>query len=198
MRFRLLLPVLAALGLLAGCGGKSASPPATTTPEPPATTAATTAPSRPVSHVAPDLEALLPGTVAGYRLTKGSATGAAVLSGGDAFSRSLTRILTAAGKQPVDLRFANAQDSTGRLELELGVFEVKGMAAAKLRDAIVESSRPNAPGLTATPDILGGRRVTSVVYPGGTALYLFAEGDHVFYVGTQSRETAAEVVKGLP
>jgi hypothetical protein len=186
-----LLVTIALLGLLAGCGGGGST---TST----ATTAAATTTTPQVSHVAPDLEALLPGDVEGHRLQKGSTTGAAVLTGGDAFSRQLTRYLAAAGKQPIDLRFANAQDPAGVFELEVGVFEVKGMTAAALRDAIVESSRPNAPGLQVSQDALGGRRVTSVVYPGGTALYLYEQGDRVFYVGTQRRALAASVVKRLP
>jgi hypothetical protein len=195
-----LLVALAALVLVAGCGGggDSASPPTTTVAAPPTTAATTTTSRPPVSHAAPDLEALLPGAVDGHRLEKGSTTGASVLSGGDAFSRQLTRFLAAAGKQPIDLRFANAQDPTGTFEVEVGVFQVEGMKAPALRDAIVESSRPNAPGLQVSQDTLGGKPVTSVVYPGGTALYLYEQGDHVFYVGTQSRTIAASVVERLP
>jgi len=194
MRLLLLLVLLPALGLLAGCGGDGA----TTTAAETATTTATTTPTStlPVSHAAPDLEALLPGTVDGRRLEKGSTTGAAVLSGGDAFSRELTRILGAAGKQPGDLRFANAQDAGG--SVEVGVFQVEGMTAAKLRDAIVTSSRPNAPGLAVSQDTLGGKPVTSVVYPGGAALYLYEQDGRVFYVGTQSRTLAGAVMKRLP
>ena len=91
----------------------------------------------------------------------------------------MTRRARAAGKAPVDLRFANAQDPKGRLELELGVFEVPGMSAADLRGAIVASSRPNAPGLIAEASTLGGRPVTAVVYPGGTVLYLYEQGNRV-------------------
>ena len=99
----------------------------------------------------------------------------------------MIRRLAAYGKAPADLRFANAQDPKGRVELEVGVFEVPGMSAAELRTAIVASSRPNAPGLIAEPSTLGGKPVTAVVYPGGAILYLYEQGGRVFYIGTQSK-----------
>jgi hypothetical protein len=75
---------------------------------------------------------------------------------------------------------------------------VRGLDGTVLRRAIVSSSRPNAPGLTATPGLLAGRAVTKVVYPGGTILYLYPSGDRVFYVGTQDEALAARIVRTLP
>jgi hypothetical protein len=188
-RLLALLALVLALGA-AGCGGGGGS--SSTTTEAAAPT--TTLPPR-VSHAAPDLEALLPGSIDGVKLEKGSATGAGVF-GGDAFSREMTRRLSAAGKAPADLRFANAQNP--KTELEIGVFEVPGMSAADLRAAIVASSRPNAPGLLAEPATLGGKPVTTVVYPSGTVLYLYEHGDHVFYIGTQSKALAVRAIGLLP
>jgi hypothetical protein len=182
-----LLGTLAVLGVVAGCGGKRASPAATTVPT-------TTA----VSHAAPDLEARLPAAFDGHRLEKGSATGAVVLSGGDAFSRELKRILAREGKLPAALRFANAQDPTGRLELEVGAFEVHGMNAQALRDAIVQSSRPNAPGLAVTRLVLAGKPVTKLVYPGGSTLYLYPHDPVVYYVGTPRQALAERILARLP
>ena len=183
----ILLGTLALLGVLAGCGGKRASTAATTA-------SATTA----VSHAAPDLEARLPAAFDGHRLEKGSATGAVVLSGGDAFSRELKRILARKGKQPAALHFANAQDPTGTLELEVDAFEVQGMNAPALRDAIVKSSRPNAPGLAVSRLDLAGKPVTKVVYPGGATLYLYPRGPVVYYVGTQREALAERIIARLP
>ncbi len=190
---RAAVPALAAALLLSGCGGGGSKTAAEST-----STATTTVPSGQVSHAAPDLEALLPGKVGAARLQKGSTTGAAVFAGGDAFSRQMTGILAAAGKQPSDLRFANAQDPIGKLELEVGVFEVSGMSAAALRKAIVASSRPNAPGLAVSRTALAGKPVTMVVYPAGTVLYLYEHDGLVFYVGTQSDALADKVLGMLP
>ena len=171
-----------------GCSGGGDSTTEATSTEAPATTVTT--PSR-VTHAAPELEALLPARIGGLRLEKGSATGAAVF-GGDAFSRVMTQRLAAAGKAPADLRFANAQNTKG--EFEMGVFHVPGMSAAALRDAIVASSRPNAPGLLVDHATLGGKPVTTLVYPGGSVLYLYDSGPHVFYIGTQNRALAAKAI----
>lgn len=187
------LAALAFVLVLAACGGKSAAPTTTSTI---ATTSTT--PHRSVGHAAPGLERLLPGTVAGHRLQKGSATGAVVLSGSNAFSAALRGILSRAGKQPSDLEFANAQDPTGALQFEVGAFRVSGLGAPALSKAIVRSSRPNAPGLQVMHTDLGGSPVTKVVYPGGSTLYLYPHSGVVYYVGTQNEALAARVIRGLP
>jgi hypothetical protein len=57
--------------------------------------------------------------------------------GRTAFGAVLTRFLAAHGKRPADLRFANARPSSTAPELELGVFEVRGVDGRLLRRAIV-------------------------------------------------------------
>ena len=187
--FLLLAGTLAALALLGGCGSDQG-------------TVGTTSPARTsttprVSHAAPDLEALLPSAVDGRRLHKGSTTGAVVF-GGNAFGRVMTRLLEVHGRRPQDLRFANAQASSNVSEIEIGVFQVRGLDGSALRRAIVASSRPNAPGLIARGAIVSGRHVTKVVYPSGSTLYLYTHGDLVFYVGAPSETLAGRVIAALP
>ena len=184
--------MVAAVLVLAACGGKSATKDTTTE----ATTTSTTT-QAPVSHAAPQLEALLPGTIDGHRLAKGSASGSIVLSGNNAFSHVLKGILARAGKTAADLTFANAQDSTGALALEVGAFRVAGLPAPKLRDAIVRSTRPNAPGLAVSTRVVAGKRVTKVVYASGATLYLYPHRDVVYYVGTQDEKLAARALQRL-
>jgi hypothetical protein len=188
MRFPITIAAASLVLAGSGCsgGGKNTNP---------ATTA--TAPHRAAAHGAPDLEAMLPRAIDGTPLTTASTTGAAVL-GGNAFGSVMTRFLAAHGKRRRDLRFATARSSPPARELELGVFQVRGLAGTTLLRAIVASSRPNAPGLTSSRATLSGKPVTRVVYPGGTRLYLYAHDGLVFYVGTQSEPTAAKVVAALP
>jgi hypothetical protein len=177
------LALLALAVVLAGCGSEET---ATTTTAPPANAA----------HAAPDLEALLPDAVDGKRLLKGSTTGAAVF-GGNAFGRVMTKFLLAHGKRPQDLRFANARSRS--LALEVGAFQVRGIAATALRGAIVAASRPNAQGLEATLVSLAGRRATKLVYPGGATLYLHPDGDGIVYhVATQNKALARRALARLP
>jgi hypothetical protein len=189
---RVLVPIAVAAVLLAGAGCSHGGSTATT-----ATNAGTTGTAPAAKHAAPDLEALLPGKVEGKPLRKGSTTGAVVF-GRNAFGAAMTRFLAAHGKTPRDLRFANAQTSSSALEVEVGVFEVRGLDGAALARAIVSSSRPNAPGLTSSTATLSGRRVTKVVYPGGSTLYLYPSGDRAFYVGTQSEALAGKLLARLP
>jgi hypothetical protein len=151
----------------------------------------------PVSHAAQGLEALLPAAIDGHGLQKGSAGGAVVLSGNNAFSHVFKGILARAGKSPADLTFANARDPTGALQVEVGAFRVRGLGAHALRDAIVRSTRPNAPGLAVSRVVVGGRRVTRAVYPGGSTLYLYPHEDVVYYVGTQNKALAARILHRL-
>jgi hypothetical protein len=120
-----------------------------------------------------------------------------VLAGNNAFSHVLKGILARAGKSPADLTFANAQDPTGALAVEAGAFRVRGLAAPALRDGIVRSTRPSAPGLAVTSAVVGGRRVTKVVYASGATLYLYPHRDVVYYVGTQNETLAARVLRRL-
>jgi hypothetical protein len=174
-----------------GCGDDEAAPTVAPPPAPAATEPA------PVSHAAPDLEALLPDEVAGVALEKGSATGAAVF-GGNEFSEAMTAFLASRGKEPGDLRFANARDPAGTAGVEAGVFEVEGVGAPALRDAIVEASRPAAPGAAVSSATVGGKPVTALEYASGSTLYLYAAGDRVFYAGSTDEELAGEVLAGFP
>jgi hypothetical protein len=185
MRFLLLIGPLAAVVLLSGCGSRKSTSTATTAPR------TVTG----VSHIASDLEAMLPSKVDGKPLAKGSTTGAVVF-GGDAFSRSLSRFLASAGKSPNDLRFANAQSQA--LGVETGVFQAKGVRGTALARAIVNASKPNAPELQASSSKLSGKAVIRVVYPGGSVLYLYPHGDLVFYIGSQDEKQAAAVISLLP
>ena len=116
-----------------------------------------------------------------------------MLSGNNAFSHVLKGILARAGKRPADLTFANAQDPT----VEVGAFRVRGLPATKLRDAIVRSTRPGAPGLAVTSAVLSGTRVTKLVFASGATLYLSPQRDVVYYVGTRNETLAARILQRL-
>ena len=151
-----------------------------------------------MSHAAPELEALLPGTVDGHRLAKGSATGAVVLSGEQRLQRRAEAHPRAApARRPADLTFANAQDRTGALDRGRR-FRVRGPrgTGAAGRDRPQHAARTR-PGLAVTSAVVGGRRVTKVVYASGATLYLYPHRDVVYYVGTQNEALAETVLQRL-
>lgn len=155
-------------------------------------------PSSSAGHAAPDLEARLPSQVGGTALSKASGTGADVFQT-DPWSSGMTAYLAGIGKSASDFRFAQAWDPARGLDLELGVFQVAGLDAAVLRQALVASSLAGSPGIAAQPSTVGGRQVTAVVYPGNTStLYLYERDGVVFYVGTPDQALATEVLGALP
>ncbi|MGI8696407.1 MAG: hypothetical protein ACR2JQ_07115 [Mycobacteriales bacterium] len=186
--------------LVCGCtsGGGSASaastaassPPAPRTSEGPAVGPTGSA----LDHLAPDLEALLPKAVDGTSLSRVSTTGAAIFAkfGGTDWSRQMTRFLRGTGKTPADLRYAQAFDASKKLALDAGAFEVHGVSAGSLATAIVNSSKPDSPGLTTASETVGGAKVTAETDPAsGSTLYLYPHDGVVFYVGGDQRLAAA-------
>jgi hypothetical protein len=150
------------------------------------------------THLAPDLEARLPDELRAVPLTTASTVGQAVFAD-DAWSQVMTEFLDGVDRTPSDLRFAQVWDPGSELGLDAGVFQVPGVAATAVRQALVDSARPNAPGLTEATETMGGKPVTAVVYPGdGPTLYLYEYDDLVFYVGTRDHDLAVDFLAGLP
>jgi hypothetical protein len=151
----------------------------------------------PLSHAAPDLEALLPDSVESVPLLKSSNAGAAAVQGG-AFRRSLARSLRRLGKKPEELRSATAADFSNRISVEIGVFEARGVGARALTAAVVRASRSDVPDLKVTRAVVAGRSVTTLLYPGSSKLYLYGRGDRVFYVGSTDPQQAAGILRRFP
>jgi hypothetical protein len=138
--------------------------------------------------------------VRGKKVAKVSADGEEVFRkyGGAAWSRAMKQFLTQNGKSPSDLVYAQMWDPAGGLAFDAGAFRLAGVGAPALRKAIVESSRPGAPGLKVSGGTLAGRPVTRVVYASGAKLYLYEHGDVVFYAGAGNEKLAADIVAMFP
>jgi hypothetical protein len=203
------LAAAAVCALAAGCGSASAGP------SQPAgaghTSAPADGPSVPAQsgqaasahkgHAAPALEAMLPRRLGGVALNRASTTGKAIFAefGGTAWAQQMTRYLASVGKTPADLYYAQAWDPSGALGLDAGVFQATGVSAASLRKAIINSSRPDSPGLSVSDTSLSGKHVTVVVnQASGTTLYLYDHRDDVFYTGGSGPGTAAQFLGQLP
>jgi hypothetical protein len=107
---------------------------------------------------------------------------------GTAWAQQMTRYLASVGKTPADLYYAQVWDPSGALGLDAGVFQATGVSAASLRKAIINSSRPDSPGLQVSDASLSGKHVTVVVNgASGTTLYLYDHRDDVFYTGGSAR-----------
>jgi hypothetical protein len=192
MRRRAVAVMLAVVAISCAACGESGTQP-DRQPDP---TASSGVPSG--THLAPDLEARLPDELRAVPLTTASTVGEAVFAD-DAWSQTMTEFLDGIDRTPSDLRFAQVWDPGSELGLDAGVFQVPGVAAAAVRRALVDSARPNAPGLTEATEMIGDKSVTAVVYPGdGPTLYLYEQADVVFYVGTRDHDLAVDFLAGLP
>jgi hypothetical protein len=152
-------------------------------------------------HAAPALEAMLPRRLDGVALHRASTTGKAIFAefGATAWAQQMTRYLARVGKTPADLNYAQVWDPSGSLGLDAGVFQASGVSAASLRKAIINSSRPDSPGLSVSDASLSGKHVTVVVnQDSGTTLYLYDHHDDVFYTGGSGPSVAAQFLGQLP
>ncbi len=163
----------------------------------PATLAAPTAspvPSPSMSHVVPDLEALLPHTVGTTALTTQSILGTTAL-GTNAASQSLIASLQKLGKTPADLDYAVAYDPTGTLDLRLFAYRVKGVGATDLASGIVASQMANPAEEPLSSQVtVAGHTVTKISYASGTSIYVVPLNGVVYAVGTKDDSLASTVI----
>ncbi len=95
----------------------------------------------------PELEALLPASVAGIDLERLSITGPDFYKTGTDVNRSqLDELLKNLGKTVADLSVADAGDPTGRAVFELGIFRVAGATPAQLLSEWVAFDQAAKPG----------------------------------------------------
>jgi hypothetical protein len=167
-------------------------------PEPTATGDPASAPSASpsaaiVSHVAPDLEALMPLTVEGASFVSQSVTGTTALQS-DVTSQSLIASLKNLGKTPDDLQIAEAHDAAGKLPLRLFGFRVNGVPTSDLASAIVESWMANTTLTPKRSDVtIAGHRLTKVAFAQG-ADYVYETTGVVFDIETTDDSLVSKVL----
>jgi hypothetical protein len=151
------------------------------------------------SHVAPDLEAMLPKTLAGAAMSTQSTSGTAGL-GDDQTSQSLVASLAKLGKKQSDLEIAEGYDPDNNVDVQVIAFRANGVKASALGQAVLDSYLADgASGVVTTRKTISGKPVTQVDYgDGGSFDYLYEKGDVVFDVSTSDPSIAAETLKALP
>lgn len=151
----------------------------------------------PQSHQAPELEALLPTEWSGTALTTQSWTGADVLADDD-WSLALSDFLEANGKTVADMSVAQTLDEVGELDLVVGAFQVDGVDAATLEQAMIDAWTATDSTFSTSQVNLGGRTVTKGLYQDDVLASYFIQGDGVvFDIETADEELAAAVIATL-
>ena len=148
------------------------------------------------SHVAPELEALLPTALGGATLDTESDTGGALL---DAWTRVMVAFLADAGKTADDLQFAQAWDAAAELDVSMMAFRVAGVPGPALREAVTEGLMASSPDQPKTTETISGKEVTRLTSPeDGWNTYIFDRDGVVYLVGTTDAALAASALAALP
>lgn len=188
-----------ALTVLAGCSGGSdgSASPTPTRAVSSASASASAAASGALSE-APELEALLPDTIAGEQTQKLSMKGATLMAGG-AVDSSFTDFLDRLGAQPSDVSVAFA--TAVQADSQAFAYRVAGTAPADLLREFQASVGASQGGsdMTWKSVTVGGRQVQQGASSStDKAIYLIPHGDTIFVVVTGDPAIAAEIVASLP
>jgi hypothetical protein len=152
-----------------------------------------------LTHVAPDLEALLPKKIDSTVLTTDSSTAASAVVG-DASSAALTDALKKMGKVPNDLQMAEAYDGTAKVDIYVIGFRIPGVTAAKLAPVIIGSwLAPPSANATTSKVTVAKKDMTKITFAdGGPSDYIYQHGDVVFDIETPDAAVAEKVAALLP
>jgi hypothetical protein len=149
----------------------------------------------PDRHAAPELEALIPPTIAGVAFATTSFNWDA---------GSLNTLTQLVGKRPENVCYAYGMPGDpSRLPVGILVYRIVGVSALQLRAAMLRAWN----GLTAPPgeQTVGGKQVIMVELKGSAMLccsngpeYLYAQGEALFVILPANSNAAATALRGLP
>jgi len=148
-----------------------------------------------------DLEGRLPSQVNGVTLVKYSFKGSSFLASGADNQQDLVDFLTTLGKSPDDLSVAFAGDPNGALDVQLGAFRVAGADSNALLQAFIVATQKESPQDQVTQQNVGGKNVTQIVDPTDSdtgPIYIYANGDTLFYVSSKDAALAAAALQAMP
>jgi hypothetical protein len=150
------------------------------------------------SPAAPDLVARIPTKVGDVTLTPDSATGSTIL-GEDQGSRAILAALRAAGKQPDDLRVAQAYDDSGNSDLSVMVVTVDGMPIDKVKSLVLDSwLTATGPGVTHKTVQLAGKDWEQIDYGDqGSKDYVRVDGNDVIVITSSDQAQADKTAAGI-
>ncbi len=194
------LAVGVAISTLAACSSGSdvsTSPTATELVAPSGAASASAAASGTLSE-APELEALLPDTIAGEQTQKLSMKGETLLSGGVVDS-SFTDFLDRLGAKPSDVSVAFA--TAVQADSQAFAYRVAGTTPADLLREFQGSVAASQGGSDVTWKTarVGGKQVQQGASPSSDkTIYLIPHADTIFVVVTGNPATADEIISALP
>lgn len=167
-----------------------------------ASEAASAAPSEAVASLAipsfllpsnaKELEALIPNTVCGAKVTKLSMKGSEVFTSGE--DPTITAVLQSLGKTANEVSAAAGFDVSGGSQCGVFIFRIQGADEGKLRDIFKQLA--DKEGTKYTEVSLGGKTVAKM--DSGDFQYVWVKGDGIISVTADSEAHAAEIIQQLP
>jgi hypothetical protein len=152
----------------------------------------------PLTHDAPELEALLPATWEGSAMSVESSTGEVVLIE-DAWSQVFRTFLEDLKKTPADLLVARSYEPTGELQMSVSAFKVDGVGGDKVLETVISAWKAEDENLVTSTLTLGGKSVTRGVFASTDVnSYWYEQEDVVFDVETSDEALAGAVIATLP
>ena len=150
------------------------------------------------SPAAPALLARLPAAVGDVTLASDSASGSTIL-GEDQGSRAILAALRAAGREPDDLKVAQASDASGNSDLSILAVTVDGMPIAKTKDLVLNAwLSATGAGVTTSKATLGGKEWEVIDYGDeGAKDYLRVDGNDVIVVTTSDPQVAQDTASAI-
>ena len=189
--------------MLAACASNSgaATPTPSPTPVPTPSTGASASellPSFSLPSNAKELEALLPDTLGGAKVTKASMKGSDFVNSSSS-NAELTAWLNSVGKSLNDVSAAFGFVASGSSGSAVLAFRVQGVDNAKLVDAFKSSSNISGTTMTWTSTNVGGKNVQEAKDPDTqTSTYVYGTADLLFLVETNDTKIAQEALQHLP
>ncbi|TMB50012.1 MAG: hypothetical protein E6J50_06740 [Chloroflexi bacterium] len=191
--------------MLAACasnsGAATPTPSPTPTPVPTPSTGASASgllPSFSLPSNAKELEALIPDTLGGVKVTKGSMKGSDFVNSSSS-NPELKTFLDSIGKSLNDVSAAFGFVASGSSGSAVLAFRVQGVDNAKLVDAFKSSSNISGTTMTWTSANVGGKNVQEAKDPDTqTSTYVYGTADLLFLVETNDTKIAQEALQHLP
>jgi len=188
--------------ILAACasnsGASTPTPSPTPVPTPSQSSASSALPSLDLPSNAKELEALLPDTLGGQKLTKASYKGSDFVNSNSS-NEELKTWLSSVGKSLDDVSAAFGFVASGTSGSAIFAFRVVGVDNAKLIDEFKTSMDTSGTSTTWTSANVGGKDVQQAQDPDTkSTIYLYGKAYLVFFVTTNDPKLAQEALSHLP
>ena len=155
-----------------------------------------------LSHAAPEMEALLPTTVADLTLTTESILGSTYL-GDDAWSTAVRAEMAKAKLTDDDLKIGVAYDTSGDpRQLSITVYRAEGADVNGMLKAMVDSYASQDPPYTVSKTTVADKAVTKAVATDGSTdsldIFWYVNDGNIYDVETTDETLAGAAIAALP